>query len=427
MVTISTIILALTLAPIIIDALLGLMRGRNRSILRLILVVVSAVVAIFAIKPIIGAVMGIEVEGQPLKEYVASMLTQGEMQFPPEITNLLFMIVEMILSVILYFVIFLVVKFVTWAILFPILKIFVRKGEHKGHLTGLLVGLLQGVIVAFLVCAPITGVIGQVGKITSLNMDAVMPASEGGDTQMEMPDLGIDEYLNSPLYKVYSSTGEWLFDMVSSTTDENGNKVTLSGTIDAFVSIIDLAGEAQTITDNINVLLESEPTPQQLSNALQGLGDSLVTIGDGINSLDDSSKAIINELIGAVGDLLGGSEDASEIPPEVIEMFENFDINNLKLASAGHAINGIASYFEKTSEDFDAYGQAVTQEEVNNIINGFADNPYVLTMLAGDNPEQVDSLIEVDSEHAEMFNNAISSNTNLSDEQKEIMKKLFAL
>ena len=126
MVTISTIILALTLIPIIVDGLLGLIRGRNRSILRLILVIISAVIAIFAIKPIIGSVMSAEVEGQPLKDFVASQLLQGGNEFPTELADLIFMIIEMFVSVILYFVVFLVVKFITWLIVFPILKIFVK-------------------------------------------------------------------------------------------------------------------------------------------------------------------------------------------------------------------------------------------------------------------------------------------------------------
>lgn len=426
MVTISTIILALTLIPIIVDGLLGLIRGRNRSILRLILVIISAVIAILAIKPIIGSVMSAEVEGQPLKDFVASQLLQGGSEFPTELADLVFMIIEMFVSVILYFVVFLVVKFITWLIVFPILKIFVKKGEHTGRLAGLVFGLLQGIVVAFLICAPITGLVTQVNKFTSIDTSSIVQPEEGTQNPATNPvdNIGLEEYIDSSLYKIYSLTGGFLLDNIAYTTDANGNKVTLTGTVDAFISILDLAEEAQNITTNMNILLDGEPTAEDLSTALKGLGGSLVAIGDGVNSLDDSSKNVINSFISVIGDMLGQSEE--DIPQEVVDMFKNFDVNNLKLSSAGHAISGLASYFEKTTEGFEAFGQAITQDEVNAIVNGFADNPFILTMIAGDNPEHVNELIEVNSSHAEMFENAISS-SSLSEEQKEIIRKLFAL
>ena len=418
--TIYDFIFAFTCLPIIVGGLLGLIRGRNRSILRLVLVVLCAIITVLSIKPLIGIIMEYEVEGLPLKEYLTSMLMQEGTELPQEITNLIFMIVEMILGVVLYFVVFLVLKFITWLILFPILKIFVRKGAKKGVLTGLLFGLLQGVVVAFLICAPVTGFVGQFAKLSSVDLSKI--AGEGSSISLPTEELGLDDCLESPIYKVYSSTGNWLFEVISSTTDSKGNKVSLGNTIDVLVTVVEVAGGAQDLGPTIEQLTKEDITPEERTDALKDLGDNLISIGNSINDLDDGGKAIINEVIGAVGGLLG-----EEVPEEIAGFIESFDVDNIKLASAGEAIKGIASYVEKTTEGFEEFGQEVTQTEVSSIINGLADNSFILDLFAGENADSTPAIVEISDSHAEMFEQAISSNTTLDDNQKEIMRKLLGI
>lgn len=418
--TIYDFIFAFTCLPIVVGGLLGLIRGRNRSILRLVLVVLCAIITVLAIKPIIGIIMGYEVEGLPLKEYLTSMLIQEGAALPQEITNLIFMIVEMILGVVLYFVLFLVLKFITWLILFPILKIFVRKGAKKGVLTGLLFGLLQGVVVAFLICAPVAGFVGQFAKLSNVDLSKI--AGEGSSISLPTEELGIDDCLESPIYKVYSSTGNWLFEAISSTTDSKGNNVSLGNTIDVLVTVVEVAGGAQDLAPTIEQLTKEGATAQEKTNALESLGDNLISIGNSINELDDGGKAIINEVIGAVGGLLG-----EEVPEEIAGFIESFDVDNIKLASAGEAVKGIASYIEKTTEGFEEFGQEVTQTEVSSIINGLADNSFILDLFAGENADSTPAIVEISDSHAEMFEQAISGNTTLDDNQKEIMRKLLGI
>ena len=48
-------------------------------------------------------------------------------------------------------------------------------------------------------------------------------------------------------------------------------------------------------------------------------------------------------------------------------------------------------------------------------------------MIAGDNPEDVDELIEVNSSHAQMFETAIANNSALTEDQKTILRLMFGL
>ena len=104
-------------------ALFGFMRGRNRSVLRLILIAVCVLLAVLLRKPISNLVMGIEVEGQPIKEMLMATFNQGETALPESIQTLIFSVIEIFLGVIAYFIVFFTLRAVTWAVVFPICSI----------------------------------------------------------------------------------------------------------------------------------------------------------------------------------------------------------------------------------------------------------------------------------------------------------------
>ena len=91
----------------------------------------------------------------------------------------------------------------------------------------------------------------------------------------------------------------------------------------------------------------------------------------------------------------------------------------------------MASYINKTTEDMEGYGEEVTQDEVDSIVNGLADNAFILDMISGSSSEggesEVPTIIQVEGENKTLFENAISTNESLSDEDKDTLKKLFGL
>ena len=165
-------------------------------------------------------------------------------------------------------------------------------------------------------------------------------------------------------------------------------------------------------------------TPQERVDTIKSIGDNLVEIGNSLDALSEDAQVIVNELVSSVKEMIitEGSEEG--LPPEVEEFLNDFKVEDLKLASAGHALNGIASYIEKTSDEFDTT-EPVTQEDVSNIVNGLADNTFIVDLIAGEG-ESVPQIIEVSEENKALFENAVN-NTTIDDEKKDTLRQLFGI
>ena len=179
-------ILGFTLLYVATSTLLGLLRGRNRAILRLVLVLASAVLAVVLIDVLTPIILNIKIKGQPIKEALASALNSGETALPEKFQQIILTLVEIILGIAVFFIAFMLLRFITWVLFYPILKIFIKKGKKKRALGGMIVGLLQGVLVALVVCAPITGLVGDINKISSIEVN--------GNKMLPIPeDVGFEE------------------------------------------------------------------------------------------------------------------------------------------------------------------------------------------------------------------------------------------
>lgn len=407
-------VLGFTALCLFFGLLLGLMRGRNRSILRLILVVLSAVVSVKYKDKVVDAVMNYEYKGRTVKTALSEMLSSGEVAIPESIQNILFILVEIIVSIAVFFVLFLILKFITWLILFPILKIVVRRGKRRHSLVGGLFGLIQGAVVAFVICAPLTGLVVQTNQIAQIKIQDkyILAIPE---------EVGVAEYVNSEPAKIYTSFGGWFFDLLSSKTDENGKKISIDDTCDVVTTVAGIADTFSSISKDLSNITSENITVQEQVDTIKKVGDSLISIGNSVNSLNGDSKAMVQDLIEGVKEMV--ADETGTIPPEVENALNSLDVNNLKLDSAGEAINGIASYIEKTSDEFEN-SEPVTQEEIDKIVGGLADNAFIIDMVVGEN--EVPEIVKIDDENKEKFQTAIDTST-LTEEDKETLRKLFGL
>ena len=413
---ISLGILAFTGISLLFGWLFGLMRGRNRAILRLCLIVLSVIVAIVARKAVVGAVMNLNLGDGTVMEMITEALNSGETQLPQAIQDIVFALVEIIIGLVSFFVILLALSFVTWLIVFPICKIFVKKGAKKRVLAGGLVGLIQGLVISFVVCAPLTGIIIQVDKVSGVQMQ--------GKPLFEIPaEVGTDEYIASAPGKIYDATGSWFFDIVTSTKDASGKKVSIDDTCDVVVAVAGIADSVTQLTSKVDSMTSETATPQEKVDTMKSVGDSLVEIGNSLENLSGDAQAIVNDLVSSVKEMITGDSE-EPLPPEIEELLTDFKVEDLKLASAGHAINGIANYIEKTSDEFETT-EPVTQEDVNNIVNGLADNTFIVDLIAGEG-ESAPQIIEVSEENKALFENAVN-NTTIDEEQKNTLRELFGI
>ena len=406
----TTIILLLTAVFLVLGFLLGFLRGFNRSVLRALLVIASLVLA-FAFRGVVtNILMGLDIGGQTLKDSLVSAFSDGSL--PASLQNLVMVLVEIMIGIVAFLAVFFVLCFITWLIVFPILKIFVRKGVHKRRILGAVVGVLQGFVMAFAFCAPVTGLVVQVDKISQLELE--------GKPVIEIPaEIGIPEYIESAPGKFYNSIGGWFFDMLSSGQTEDGKNLSVEDAVSIVVTVGDIANSVTEVENSMNVMTQEGATPQQRVDAMDSLGDSLIAIGESINDLSDDAKEIVNDVVSSIKDMAGGDLD-----PAIEEALNDFDIEQIDIAAAGEAMKGISSYIKKTSDEFEDQGEVV-QADVDKIIGGLADNPLILSMVT--QGEEVPTMIEIeDEDHKQLFTNAINE-TTLDADDKDALKKLFGI
>ncbi len=407
---ITMIVLLITAVSLVIGFLLGFLRGFKRSVLRAVLVVVSLVLAVALRGTVTQIIMGLEIDGQTLQQTLVSSFGDGSL--PASLQDLVVVLVEIMIGVVAFFAVFALLVFITWLIVFPICKIFVKKGIRRRRLLGAVVGLLQGFVVAFAFCAPITGLVSQVDKVSALELE--------GKPVIEIPaELGISKYMGSAPGKLYNAIGGWFFDVLSSGKTADGKNVSIDDAVSIVVAVGDIANTVTQVEDSMNVMSNPDATPQQQIDAMQNLGDSLVAIGSSVDDLSDDAKTIVNDVVSSVKDMVGGDLD-----PAVQDVIDNFDISSIDFAAAGDANNGIATYIEKTGDGFDN-DEPVTQGDVNKIVNGLAGNELILSLVT--QGDEVPTLVQIeDAGHQEMFETAISG-SSLSAEDKDALRTLFGI
>lgn len=461
----------LTVVFILSGFLCGLIRGRNRSILRVCLVVVCAVAAFFLRTVVADAIMGIETNGETLLEMLQNSFTSSEMS--AEMTDIICAVVEGLIGAVCFIILFVALRFVTWALIYPFLKLAVKKEDkrtdeekeiakqnllnegkkkYKPALKrwwGALVGSLQGVLIAFLVLVPLTGMLGTVGSLTAL-----MPEEESASTEyvqtlsandekalslyeqegsgssssegFDFSSLGLDEFSNSFIYRTFNFTGRWFYSAVSAAEyetveiDENGEEktVTKSVSVAAVGEIVKAAQKIMTEVEDLQKVVEElgEEGGATKEN-YEALGDSLIKVGNALNSLPGDAKTLLDDLgsalIGMIGD---SSDDGMEFP-------EDFKFSNLDLASIGELIRDIAPY---AANDFEEERE-LTEDLAEDMVDCIAKNMDIFEMImdseGGDSDE---AFIALPEEYHDIMLNAINGNS-ADQETKNKIKDIFGI
>ena len=405
-------LMGLTILLLVFGFLFGLMRGLNRSILRLGLVIVSAVIAFLARDIIVDIVMDMDTGEGTVREMLLLSLATDSTGMPESIQAIVVALCEITIGLLGFYVLFIVLQFLTWLILFPILKIFVKKGEHKRALLGGAVGAVQGIVIAFLICSPLTGAISQVNRLASIEVD--------GAYIFEIPEeIGLNDFVKSPTYGLYNATGSWFFDSLTTTKTDDGTNISINDTIDITVAITGVADSVSKFQGAIEEMSKGGSMQEQIG-ALRNVGDALIEVDEKINGLSGNAKYLVNEVMGSMKDIVG----SEGMDPELEKFLNEFDIESIDMASLGRAINGVASYIEKTDPEFGSHA-TVTQQEVNDIIGGFADNALLFDLIL--NSEESIEIVDIADQYEYLFEEAILSNNKLTERQKTKLLEAFGI
>ena len=308
-----------------------------------------------------------------------------------------------------------------------ICKIWVKKGHPKRKWWGALVGLIQGVLISLFVLSPLTGILVQVDKISKVQI--------GGEALFELPEeIGINEYVESPLGKIYYGVGGWYFDIVTSTKTEEGNKVSIDDTIDIVVTVTDIADTVTGLTDSIekmsNLDFSGNPTEADIHEAvvaMDELGNALIEIGTQIDNLSADAKALINGVLEGIKDMIPEDEADDEEMAEVMDALENLSIEDLDLAGVGNAIKGVAVILDKTEGT--RQNEEIAQTEVTQIVSGLASNEFILNLIPDEEPLlDINDLEDEESEEGKLVNMFVTAINSLpAGESKAKLQFLFGL
>ncbi|MBR1983199.1 MAG: hypothetical protein IKA12_00750, partial [Clostridia bacterium] len=408
--------------------LFGLMRGRDRAILRLVLVVLSAVLAFALRGMIVDIILNINVDGATLQESLLSGFGSEEGSMPEGLVNLIFALLEIVIGFAAYFILLFVLRFLTWLLLFPFLKLIVRAVEKKrarkayensaevdadfyslrrrerkklikkqrNRPVGALIGMAQGLLLAFFLFAPLTGLVTQVDKVTSIKIE--------GESLVELPaGLDFDEYSNSFIGKFYITTGGWMYEAMTTTTDDNGNEVSLDGTLDSVSTLMEVVDATSSLQTDLEILGDENATPNERIIALNNLGDKLISVGNSMSELDDNTMDMITDLITE----MGGEDVPQDELDEMLEM-----LTPEFFLQAGNGIKALASY-----EQIKLDGTELTQAQATDIINKAYEGIEIVGGIE----------LDIKEEHKPMFKSTIEAIEGITAEDKDTLFNAFGI
>lgn len=432
-------VIAVSVLCIAVGLLLGLFRGFSRSLVRLILVVASTVAAWF-LRPIISkTLMGLEIGGKSINSVLAEAFA-GDI--PQSVVTLAYALVEIMIGLLAFIIVFFVLKLLTYLILFPIIKIFLGK-EKKGRLLGALIGTVQGVLVAFLVCVPFTGIIGELNNIAAIDV-SLLSESDSAESQTNpvrgmLDDIGItedtiDEYLTSPVGEIYLKAGKPLYVAMTTTTDANGKKITLSAAVGAAKNGIKMAANTKDIMNTMqDISSEGGATEENIGTVC----DKLKELDEIKNDTTEEEAEIINSVIKDVIETVASSgatdEEKEQIQEAIDKIGDQIDIKQIEFGAAADAVETIVKIADVKSTENPEEPSAkteITQEDADKIVNGLAKNEMLVTILETQlTGGEVGSLVQMSEDDKDKFLTAIDNveEGTISEEYREKMKQLLGL
>lgn len=404
--------IALTAIALIFGTLWGMGRGRNRSILRLILIIVCVLGAIFLRPVITNAIMNLDTGDGTIAEMLSSSFSQGGDEMPAAMQNLVVALIEIIFGLVSYFVVFFALRIVTWILIYPICKIFVKREIIKKKGWGALIGLIQGLVIAFAVVVPLNGLTTTMGKLSKIEME--------GKPMIEMPaEMGLEDHVSSATNGIYNAIGGWYYNILTSTETED-SKITLNAAADVFGAMMGTVTGIEEMGNGVGALTDNSKTLAEKVDILRDSSDKLEKAGKILDDLDTDAEKLFNEIIASLKDMMGSGEGSDEMA----EIFDGLTADKLGLTSIASCFDGIATYVEKAEMNV---GGDVTQEDVEKIVNNFVGSDFLVDMIIGDGTNEVGTLYQVQAVDQAKFMTAIQNNQDLTALQKYSMMKVLGL
>jgi len=321
------IIILITLLCLGLGFLLGFARGMKKSIVRIITIVACIIITFIFVKPMGDAIFGMKIGGETIEAKIVNMVPEDFADY----VHLVIPIVRGLFMAIGFIVLFLIIQLVTLIIYTVVSFIFVRDSKDgvktsKRRIIGGIIGLGQGFLIAFFLCMPLSGLFNEANKVMNIEFEGKKLINISNENENSVFDFS--KYNESSLCKMYNGLGKGMFKSITTTKNKDGEKVTLSGQIDALIAAVRLAEEL------------SKMGQVDFSNGLNK--DNIQELKDTLARLDELKGGLSEESIDTLNDLI--SELASDFVSDID--LSDFDLTEVSFAKEGEIIEDLFEYQE---------------------------------------------------------------------------------
>ena len=376
----SIAIIAIAGVAVLFGFLLGLKRGFDKSLIRIILVAVALVAAWLLREQITNWIMNITVSSG---KTVAQTITEAIPADYANFADMILPIVKMITCVAVFIASFIILQFATWLIGL-IVGVFFRRTNAR--LLGGVIGLVQGALVACAIIIPLNGAILSTEKLTSLEINGEQPLNV-----QEYVDF--TEYKESQVCKFVSKIGDGIYAQLASVKVESGERKNLDDQIDSFVAGVKIAEQAQ----KFNEINTSNGLDE---NNVAQIKQILADIDEIKGQLTPAQKSALNEMVAAASDALGLTDSIADI-----------DITEVDFTSEGAILDKALAYQN---------GEILDAEAAQELVNSLAESKFILPLADGNMTVDVPLV-----KQGEILNAVNNLGDDVSEETKTAIKKLF--
>lgn len=272
-------IAAFVLMFVISGFLFGLVRGRRRSAIRLVFILVGGFAMFFAAGAITSSIMEIKVSGHTIVDHVATALEDVSFIGTGTI-NVAKTLAVALATPFVFGLLFWLWKIISWPIYAAVVAKYAKKDfdpnnrkqpdkplRKKGPLWGGLIGALQGFILAFLFLIPIGGVMNMVSASADSLLEIPQIEQEIGKETLEKIVDYADVYKpvkyffpgQNEMFKFLTTKKDSKTGLTVSATAEVSNLFDVAGEINR-IGVLDVIIDGKNVIDNIyNIVKEDSP------------------------------------------------------------------------------------------------------------------------------------------------------------------------
>ena len=426
---------ALSFAPVIlfavivlISAIVGLVRGLNKSVIRIMLLAVAAILTFLIAGPIAKAIVqNIMIEGVTLQQLLMEALQSsdgfaGILTKVPALQELLMTLPAFAAAIVVFPVVFMLLSFISWIVFLfvqkPLRKLIFKdscqkedeaaqpKGVRVGkRFAGMGVGILCGVLIFGMLTAPLFGVFSILPSSATVNKSLESMISEDGMTVEDMETISaIYGITDSGLVKFYryigiAPAGRAFLNSVA-TVKANGHTIRL------MTELKTLMATAETLVDGgmLNALNASDD-PAALYNLLadKAFVDTLMQSVFQSELLRAAVPELLASAMESIASGMGVPADKNAVYDNMMDSIamavQEADIDYAAIAAYEQAHNTTYSFTRSSSSSSGSEGAVMTKEEYEAEIRKLMDLTLAISKmlnnaLAGNNTTFADSVAE---------------------------------